>query len=45
MPPDQWWSLSLLYLVFFTVVALLYVPCRWFAAYKGRARQGWTRYF
>ena len=32
-PPEGYmWSLPLLYAVFFVVVAVLYVPCRWFAA-------------
>ena len=44
-PPGYMWSLSLLYLVFASVVALLYLPCRWFGALKARHRTGWMRYF
>jgi uncharacterized membrane protein len=40
MPPEQpegyMWPLPLLYLVTATTVALLYLPCRWFAAFKAR---------
>ena len=44
-PPEGYtWSLGLLYLVFFVVVAALYVPCRWFAHVKARQREGWLRY-
>jgi hypothetical protein len=32
------------FLVFFVVVAALYVPCRWFARVKARQREGWLRY-
>src|SRR5207245_7581550 len=38
------WPLPLLCLVFAVVVALLYAPCRWFAAVKAR-KGGWLRYF
>jgi len=31
-PPGYMWSLPLLYLVFAIVIALLYLPCRWFGA-------------
>jgi uncharacterized membrane protein len=44
-PPGYMWRLSLLYLVFGSVVALLYLPCRWFGAVKARPRTGWMRYF
>ena len=44
MPPEQRWGLPLLYLVFVVVVALLYVPCRWFARVKARRQDGWLRY-
>jgi hypothetical protein len=43
VPPDQRWGLPLLYLVFVISVAILYLPCRWFAELKAR-RGGWTRY-
>ena len=32
------------YLVFAVDVAILYVPCRWFAQVKARRRQRWLRY-
>jgi uncharacterized membrane protein len=31
VPPEARWSLPLLYLVFAIVVAVLYLPCRWYA--------------
>ena len=44
MPPEQQWSLALLYLVFAIDVALLYFACRWFAAVKARRQDAWLRY-
>jgi hypothetical protein len=38
LPEGYMWSLPLLYLVTVIVVALLYMPCRWFAAFKERRR-------
>jgi hypothetical protein len=35
-PQGYVWSLGLLYLVFAIVVAILYLPCRWFAGFKER---------
>lgn len=35
-PPGYIWSLPLLYLVWAIVIAVLYVPCRWFAGLKAR---------
>jgi uncharacterized membrane protein len=43
-PPGYTWGLPLLYLVFFIVVTLLYLPCRWFARVKARGESGWVRY-
>jgi uncharacterized membrane protein len=43
-PDGQQWPLRLLYLVFAACVALLYLPCRWFASVKGRTDHGWVRY-
>lgn len=43
VPPDQRWSLGLLYLVFAIVILLLYPACRWFAEVKRRGG-GWLRY-
>jgi uncharacterized membrane protein len=45
LPPEHRWGLPLLYLVFGIVVALLYVPCQWFAGVKGRSHGGWLRFF
>jgi len=44
IPPPAQWGLPLLYLVFAVVVALLYVPCRWYAGRKARHPDWWTRY-
>jgi uncharacterized membrane protein len=44
VPDEHRWGLPLLYLVFVLVVAVLYVPCRWFAAVKARGRAGWLHY-
>jgi uncharacterized membrane protein len=44
IPEAERWGLPLLYLVFVIVVAMLYVPCRWFAGVKARRREGWLRY-
>jgi hypothetical protein len=43
-PVGYTWGLPLLYLVFVVVVAVLYVPCRWFARVKARRPDGWLRY-
>jgi uncharacterized membrane protein len=40
-PPGYTWSLPLLYLVAVGVVALLYVPCRWFAEFKRTRPESW----
>jgi uncharacterized membrane protein len=44
VPPSERWNLGLLYLVFIIVIALLYVPCRWYASLKARGTSAWTRY-
>jgi uncharacterized membrane protein len=43
VPASDRWSLSLLYLVFGLVVALLYPLCRWYANAKARRRTWWMR--
>jgi uncharacterized membrane protein len=44
-PPDGYmWSLPLLYGVYILVIALLYVPCRWYAGVKARNRDSLLRY-
>jgi uncharacterized membrane protein len=44
VPPEQRWSLALLYLVFILSIAALYFPCRWFAGVKKRNRHPLLRY-
>ena len=44
IPPNERWSLGLLYLVFAVVVAILYVPCRWYAQRKARQPARWMQY-
>ena len=44
VPPEQQWSLPLLYLVFAIAVVLLYFPCRWFADVKARGGRPWLRF-
>jgi uncharacterized membrane protein len=43
-PDGQQWPLSILYAVFFACVAVLYLPCRWFARVKASGRARWLRY-
>jgi hypothetical protein len=45
IPEDHRWSLSLLYLVWFVDVIILYYACRWYARYKSNhPEQTWTKY-
>ena len=44
MPPEQRWSLPLLYLVFIAAIAILYVPCRWYARVKATNPRPWMRF-
>lgn len=44
VPADYRWTLGLLYLVWSLAVALLFVPCRWFAELKARRRDWWLGY-
>ncbi len=44
IPPDQRWSLALLYLVWLIAVAILYPLSRWYAHRKARRAQAWMRY-
>ena len=44
MPPNERWSLALLYLVWFVAVAILYPLCRWYARRKAEHPQPWMRY-
>lgn len=43
-PPPATFSLPIVYLIWIAVVALLYVPCRWFARVKERRRDWWLSY-
>jgi hypothetical protein len=42
--PSAGFGLPVIYLAWAAVVALLYVPCRWFAALKARRRNPWLSY-
>ena len=44
VPEGHRWSLALLYLVFLIDVAILYLPCRWFANLKARRPGSWLSY-
>jgi len=44
IPPDQRWSLALLYLVWLIAVAILYVLCRRYAGRKAHNPSAWMRY-
>ena len=44
VPPEQRWSLALLYLVFAVSILALYFPCRWFAEVKKRSHSALLRY-
>ncbi len=43
-PPGSGFSLGVVYLVWFTVIFLLYWPCRWFDRYRSQHRQWWLSY-
>ncbi len=43
-PDGQQWPLSVLHAVFLACVALLYIPCRWFARVKARGEYPWLRF-
>ncbi len=43
--PDSWgFGLPFIYLMWFTAVAILYLPCRWFAGVKQRRKSWWLSY-
>jgi len=44
VPAAARWSLPLLYLTWAIVVALLYLPCRWFGGVKAARRDSWLRF-
>lgn len=43
-PDNYGYSLPFVYLMWATVVVILYLPCRWFAALKERRRDWWLSY-
>jgi uncharacterized membrane protein len=43
-PEGYTWSLSMLYMVWVIALALLYLPCRWFADLKVRRDDWWLSY-
>jgi hypothetical protein len=43
-PEGYMWSLGLLYLVFAIAIALLYLPCRWYAGVRARHKGSWLRF-
>jgi uncharacterized membrane protein len=44
-PPEGYtWSLALLYAVFIVVIAVLYLPCRWYARRKATNPAPWMRF-
>lgn len=43
-PPQAAFSLPVVYLIWITLVALLYLPCRWFARIKATRRDWWLSY-
>ena len=44
-PPDYGYSLVATYVIWLAVVAILYLPCRWFVEVKRRNRSAWLSYF
>lgn len=44
VPPGYRWSLGLLYLVFAAAIAILYLPCRWYATRKRTSPSPWMKY-
>ena len=43
-PKDWGYNLAVVYLIWLSIVAALYFPCRWFAAFKQRSRAWWLSY-
>ncbi|HYC52123.1 MAG TPA: heparan-alpha-glucosaminide N-acetyltransferase domain-containing protein [Gemmatimonadaceae bacterium] len=44
VPPEQRWTLAMLFAAFAVNVALLYCACRWYANIKRTKRAAWMRY-
>jgi uncharacterized membrane protein len=45
IPADYGYGLPAVYLLTLAVVAVLYLPCRWFADFRRRRPGGWRSYF
>ncbi|WP_231425270.1 DUF1624 domain-containing protein [Pedobacter sp. Leaf250] len=43
-PNEFGFNLSIVYLIWIAVVAMLYLPCKWFKGYKEKHNQWWLRY-
>ncbi len=43
-PPELGFNLTIVYLIWIAVVAMLYKPCIWFQKYKASHTQWWLRY-
>jgi len=43
-PPAYGFDLSIVYLIWVSVILLLYIPCRWFARVKKNSRNPWLSY-
>lgn len=44
LPSGYGWSLPMVYVIWISIVLLLYLPCRWFARLKQRYPAGWLSY-
>jgi len=44
LPRGYGYGLPIVYLVWFAAIAMLYVPCAWFAGIKQRRNSWWLRY-
>jgi len=43
-PPGYGHGLPFIYLIWIAVVAILYLPCKWFADFKTRRKDWWLSY-
>jgi len=43
-PPGFGYGLAVVYVIWIAIVAVLYLPCRWFSKYKMEHRQWWLSY-
>lgn len=43
-PPDFGFSLPIVYLIWLTVILIMYFPCRWFVRYKKEHQNWWIHY-